>query len=82
MKKFMWKAFLKKAGGTKKFIFIIIVILITVFSTVKIIENIGVYIVFESIGISILYEEIKSLVQLITETNEKFSIDTDKKVKK
>ena len=73
MKQFMWKAFLKKAGGTKKFIFI------TVFSTVKLIENIGVYIVFESIGISILYEEIRSLIQLIKETNEKFSIDINKK---
>lgn len=79
MKQFMWKAFLKKAGGTKKFIFIIIVILITVLSTVKLIENIGVYIVFESIGISILYEEIRSLIQLIKETNEKFSIDINKK---
>lgn len=74
MKKFMWKEFIKKTGGKKKFITFIILTILTIATIIWVIYDIGISIVIESIVLSILIDMIKEYIKALKETDEYFSI--------
>lgn len=79
MKKFMWKAFIEKIGGLKKFIMFTIITIITTIAAIFIAINKGFDVVIETISISILTNYIIKYREAIKEINDKYTIEEKKK---
>lgn len=74
MKKFYWKAFIKKSGKIN-FIIFIAAILITIPCIIWITKEYGIVIVAQGVGISIIYDNIKEFIKIAKEANNEYTIE-------